>query len=80
MGQDAVMSQRELAGRIKCFYYVLMPVEDNGFRVMHCFILWQHHLSWHMLQQCSLEVPMKCSDARSGEAVRNSLYRFANVK
>lgn len=39
VGQDAVMSQRELAGGIKCFYYEPMPVEDNGFRVMHCFIL-----------------------------------------
>lgn len=39
VGQDAVMSQRELAGGIKCFYYELMPVEDNGFRVVHCFIL-----------------------------------------
>lgn len=53
MGQDAVMSQRELAGEIKCFYYELMPVGDNGFRVMHCFILRQH-LSQSVLKQFSL--------------------------
>lgn len=40
----AVTSQRELAGGIKCLYYELMRVEDNGFRVMHRFIRQQHHL------------------------------------
>lgn len=35
MGQDAAMSQRELAEGIKYFYDELMPMEDNGFRVMH---------------------------------------------
>lgn len=29
----------------KCFYYELMPVEDNGFGVMHCFTLEQHRLT-----------------------------------
>lgn len=76
MGQDAVMSQRELAGGIKCFYYELMPAEDNSFRVMHCFILWQRHLPWWcVLQQCSLEVPMQTAVVKLQETVvRSSIY------
>lgn len=48
------MSQRELAGGITCFYYELMPARDNGFGVMHFFILKQH-LSQSVLKQCLLE-------------------------
>lgn len=46
------MSLRELAGEIKCFYYELMSVEDNGFRVMQCFTV-QQHLPQCVLQQSS---------------------------
>lgn len=52
-GQDEVMSLRELAGEIKCFYYELMSVEDNGFRVMQCFTV-QQHLTQCVLQQSLL--------------------------
>lgn len=48
------MSLRELAGEIKCFYYELMSVEDNGFRVMQCFTI-QQHLPQCVPQQCSLK-------------------------
>lgn len=41
------MSLRELARQIKCFYYELMSVEDNGFRVLQCFTVQQH------LTQCA---------------------------
>ena len=57
-----------LQEELSVFYYELMPVEDNGFRVMHCFI---RHLSWCLLHPSSREVPMKTSDAWSVEVVRN---------